>query len=114
MQSHSSDLEDDAQHPVSVLPTDTLFYALQVMQTHGQRLLPVLDAERALVGLLTEAHLLEAWRADPLAQVREVMAQHPAPREPWLPGEGPETRVLTAAQALDGTEVGEEGFWTTH
>lgn len=100
MQPHPSATEHEAPRPVSVLPTDTLFYALQVMQAHGQRMLPVLDAERALVGLLTEAHLLEAWRADPLLQVREVMAPHPAPREPWLLGE-----------ALGG---GEEGPWTHH
>ena len=26
----------------------------------------------------------------------------------------PQLQALRAAQALDGTEVGEEGFWTTH
>ena len=112
MQQHPTDTEDTDPKHVSVLPTDTLFYALQVMQAHGRRLLPVLDGEGRLVGLLEEARLLDAWRADPLLPVGEVMAPHPAPREPWLPGEGPETRVVTAAQALEGSELAEGGLWT--
>ena len=114
MQQLPTPAEDSDPDHVSVLPTDTLFYALQVMQAHGRRLLPVLDAAGELVGLLTEAHLLGAWRADPLLPVSEVMAPHPAPRAPWLPGEGPETRVVTAAQALEASGVGEEGERWTH
>ena len=112
MQQQPTEAEPDGPDPVSVLPTDTLFYALQVMQTHARRLLPVLDAGGALVGLLTEAHLLEAWRADPLLPVSAVMAPHPAGREPWLPGAGPELRVLTAAQALEASGCEEGGLWS--
>lgn len=112
MQQQPTDAELDAPDTVSVLPTDTLFYALQVMQTHGRRLLPVLDGRGALVGLLTEAHLLEAWRADPLLPVSAVMAPHPPAREPWPLHEGPETRVVTAAQALEQSGCEEGGLWS--
>jgi CBS domain-containing protein len=112
MQQQPTDAELDASDPVSVLPTHTLFYALQVMQAHARRLLPVVDGDGALVGLLTEEHLLEAWRADPLLPVGAVMAPHPPPREPWLPGEGPETRVVTAAQVLEQSGCEEGGLWS--
>ena len=112
MQQQPTDAELDAPDPVSVLPTDTLFYALQVMQAHGRRLLPVLDGEGGLVGLLTEAHLLEAWRADPLLPVGTVMAPHPPQAEPWLPTEAPELRVVTAAQTLEASGCEEGGLWS--
>jgi len=114
MQQQPTDAELDDPGDVSVLPTDTLFYALQVMQAHGRRLLPVLDGAGELVGLLTEKHLLQAWRADPLLPVGAVMAPHPAAQAPWLPGEGPETRVVTAAQVLEGSGCEDGGgLWSS-
>jgi CBS domain-containing protein len=112
MQQQPTDAEPEDSDPVSVLPTDTLFYALQVMQTHGRRLLPVLDGTGALVGLLTESHLLEAWRADPLLPVGSVMAPHPPQDGAWLPAEGPELRVVTAAQTLEAAGFEEGGLWS--
>ena len=112
MQQQPTDAEPEASDPVSVLPTDTLFHALQVMQAHGCRLLPVLDGGGALVGLLTETHLLEAWRADPLLPVGTVMAPHPLQAEPWLPTEAPEMRVVTAAQTLEAAGCEEGGLWS--
>jgi CBS domain-containing protein len=60
---------------VTVLPTDTLLCALRVMERHQLRLLPVVEETGALLGLISEAHILEAWGADPLLLVSEVMAE---------------------------------------
>lgn len=59
---------------VTVLPTDTLVSALRVMERHQVQLLPVIEATGELLGLISEAHILQAWSEDPLQAVSEVMA----------------------------------------
>lgn len=64
----------------TVLPTDTLLYALRVMERHRARLLAVVGETGLLLGLLYEAHLLKAWGHNPLLPVASVMALCVRPR----------------------------------
>jgi CBS-domain-containing membrane protein len=59
---------------VALLPTDTLLRALRVMEQRGVWLLPVVEQAGGLVGLVSRAHILSAWRVDPLLPVAMVMA----------------------------------------
>ena len=59
----------------TVFPTDTLLSALKVMERHHVRLIGVVGAGGGLVGVVHEAHVLAAWRADPLAPVSDIMAR---------------------------------------
>ncbi|HEX8703179.1 MAG TPA: CBS domain-containing protein [Myxococcaceae bacterium] len=60
---------------VTVLPTDTLVRALKVMERHGVQLLPVTEKKTGrMLGLISEAHILQAWTEDPLQPVAGVMA----------------------------------------
>ncbi|RKG98438.1 CBS domain-containing protein [Corallococcus sp. CA053C] len=59
----------------TVFPTDTLLGALKVMERHHVRVVGVVGAEGGLVGVVHEAHVLAAWRADPLAPVSDIMAR---------------------------------------
>lgn len=72
--------EGAAPGGVTILPTDTLLCALRVMERHGIRLLPVVKETGALLGLVSEEHILGAWREDPLQPVLEVMAACGPPR----------------------------------
>lgn len=54
-------------------PGDTLLRGLVLMERARTRLLPVVCAGGMLVGLVTEAHLLAAWKRGPLEAVWEVM-----------------------------------------
>ncbi|WP_342378221.1 CBS domain-containing protein [Myxococcus stipitatus] len=58
----------------TVFPTDTLLRALREMERHQVRLLGVVEESGGLLGLVSEAHILAAWRGDPLAPVSDVMA----------------------------------------
>jgi CBS domain-containing protein len=97
MQHHGTNEELEAPATVTVLPTDTLLCALRRMQEHRICLLPVVEETGALLGLISEAHILEAWEEDPLRLVREVMAECGPPGEelaeweamrvPLVPGE---------------------------
>jgi CBS domain-containing protein len=89
--------EETASSPtVTILPTDTLLGALRVMERHQLRLLPVVEETGVLLGLLTEAHILEAWAEDPLRRVSEVMAACGLPPEEdeEVPGRRRLLRVL--------------------
>jgi predicted transcriptional regulator len=66
---------------VTVLPTDTLVRALRVMERHQVQLLPVMEETGELLGLISEAHILQAWSEDPLQPVSEVMAACGVPGE---------------------------------
>ncbi|MCY1030427.1 CBS domain-containing protein [Corallococcus sp. BB11-1] len=59
----------------TVFPTDTLLGALKVMERHRVSLVGVVGTGGGLVGVVHETQLLAAWRADPLAQVSDVMAR---------------------------------------
>jgi hypothetical protein len=59
---------------VTVLPTDTLVCALRMMERHRVQLLPVMEETGRLLGLISEAHILQAWTEDPLQPVAGVMA----------------------------------------
>jgi len=60
---------------VTVLPTDTLVSALRVMERHRVQLLPVLEEKTGrMLGLISEAHILQGWTEDPLQPVAGVMA----------------------------------------
>jgi CBS domain-containing protein len=86
MQQHGTNEEVAAPGTVSILPTDTLLCALRVMEQHQVRLLPVVERSGEFLGLISEAHILEAWGHDPLQLVFEVMAECGPPEE----GEGDE------------------------
>ncbi len=88
MQQQGMDEETAAPVVVTVLPTDTLLCALRVMKEHRVRLLPVVEETGALLGLISEAHILEAWEVDPLRLVREVMAECGPPGEDEERAEG--------------------------
>ncbi|WP_224249212.1 CBS domain-containing protein [Hyalangium gracile] len=88
MQQHGMSEEMTASVTVTVLPTDTLLCALRVMKEHQLRLLPVVEETGALLGLISEAHILEAWEDDPLLLVSEVMAGCGLPEEEEEPWEG--------------------------
>ena len=66
---------------VTVLPTDTLMSALRVMERHRVQLLPVIEETGRLLGLVSEAHILQAWTEDPLQPVAGVMAACGLPGE---------------------------------
>lgn len=75
----------------TVLPTDTLLYALRVMEQCKVRLLGVMGETGVLLGLVTEAHILKSWGANPLLPVAEVMALCARPlrlRRGWRLGRG--------------------------
>ncbi|GEN07601.1 CBS domain-containing protein [Myxococcus fulvus] len=59
----------------TVFPTDTLLRALRVMERHQVQLLGVVGEGGGLMGLVSEQHILAAWRGDPLAPVSAVMAR---------------------------------------
>jgi CBS domain-containing protein len=65
---------------VTLLPTDTLLRALRVMERHGVSLLPVVEEAGGMVGLISRAHVLSAWRVDPLLPVGLVMSECGKPR----------------------------------
>jgi predicted transcriptional regulator len=75
MQQQGTDEEVAAPVTVTVLPTDTLLCALRVMEQHQVCLLPVVGKMGEFLGLISEAHILEAWGEDPLQLVFEVMAE---------------------------------------
>lgn len=64
----------------TVFPTDTLLAALRKMERHQVRLLGVVGEGGGLLGLVSEEHILAAWRGDPLAPVSGVMARAGARR----------------------------------
>lgn len=66
--------EGAASPTTTVLPTDTLLYALRVMERYQVRLLGVMGETGVLLGLVTEAHILKSWADNPLLPVAEVMA----------------------------------------
>lgn len=94
MQQHGTYEETAVPAPVTVLPTDTLLCALRVMEEHRLCLLPVVEETGVLLGLISEAHILEAWEEDPLLPVSEVMAQCGFP---WGEEEEAETARLLLA-----------------
>ncbi len=61
---------------VALVPTDTLLRALRVMERRGTSLLPVVGEKGGLVGLISRAHILAAWKVDPLLPVALVMAAY--------------------------------------
>jgi len=66
----------------TVFPTDTLLRALREMERHQVRMVGVVGEGGGLLGVVSEAHVLAAWRQDPLAPVSEVMARvKPPPKE---------------------------------
>ncbi|WP_284664222.1 CBS domain-containing protein [Myxococcus sp. SDU36] len=67
----------------TAFPTDTLLAALRKMERHQVRLLGVVGEGGGLLGLVSEEHLLAAWRGDPLAPVSGVMARAGAPGAVW-------------------------------
>lgn len=81
MQQQGTNEEVAAPGTVTVLPTDTLLCALRVMERHQVRLLPVVGRTGEFLGLISEAHIVEAWGEDPLQLVFEVMAQCGPPAE---------------------------------
>jgi CBS domain-containing protein len=81
MQQHGMNEETAASGTVTVLPTDTLLCALRVMERHQVRFLPVVGETGMLLGLISEARILEAWEVDPLQRVSEVMAECGPPWE---------------------------------
>ncbi|WP_317987299.1 CBS domain-containing protein [Stigmatella hybrida] len=100
MQQQSADGKETPRHAVTVLPTTTLLSALQVMERHHVRLLPVVDDTGRLLGLLSEAHILAAWGEDPLLPVSRVM-------ELCMGGEEPkEVQLIRAEDLLEGTLEG--------
>jgi CBS-domain-containing membrane protein len=73
----------------TVFPTDTLLRALREMERHQVRMLGVVGEGGGFVGVVSEAHILAAWRADPFTPVSEVMARVKPP-----PKERPRLRLL--------------------
>ncbi|MCP3065474.1 CBS domain-containing protein [Myxococcus sp. K38C18041901] len=63
----------------TVFPTDTLLRALRVMERHQVQLVGVVGEGGGLMGLVSEQHILAAWRGDPLAPVSAVMARVETP-----------------------------------
>jgi predicted transcriptional regulator len=88
MRQQGMNVEMAASGTVTVLPTDTLLCALRVMKEHQVSLLPVMEETGALVGLIHETHILEAWEEDPLRYVSEVMAECGPPEEEEERAEG--------------------------
>ncbi len=99
MRQRGTKMESAATQPVTVLPTDTLLHALQVMEQHHLRLVPVVGRSGMLLGLLSEAHILSAWGDNPLAPVGAVMAVAGwrLPRWSRKRREAPRTRAEPAA-----------------
>jgi len=65
--------ENPSLSEVVLLPTDTLLRALRMMERRRVCLLLVVG-EGGVVGLVSRARLLSAWRVDPLQPVGGVMA----------------------------------------
>lgn len=65
----------------TVFPTDTLLAALRKMERHQVRLLGVVGEGGGVLGVVSEEHILAAWRGDPLAPVSRVMARAGEPGE---------------------------------
>jgi CBS domain-containing protein len=65
---------------VTLVPSDTLLRALRVMERYHVCLLPVVGEAGGLVGLISRAHVLSAWRVNPLLPVSLVMAACGKPR----------------------------------
>lgn len=65
--------ENPSLSEVVLLPTDTLLRALRMMEQRRVCLLLVVG-EGGVVGLVSRARLLSAWREDPLQPVGRVMA----------------------------------------
>jgi predicted transcriptional regulator len=103
MQHHGTNEELEASATVTVLPTDTLLCALRRMQEHRICLLPVVEETGEFLGLISEAHILEAWEEDPLRPVREVMAECGPPGE--APGEREALQVPLLAGELWSEQV---------
>lgn len=80
MRQRRSNGEATSSPITTVLPTDTLLYALRVMERHRARLLAVVGETGLLLGLLYEAHLMKAWGHNPLLPVASVMALCVRPR----------------------------------
>lgn len=96
MQQQRAEEEETSCQAVAVLPTATLLSALQVMERHHVRLLPVLDETGRLLGLLSEAHILAAWGEDPLLPVSRVMEVCGGGEEPR------QVRLIRATDLLEG------------
>ncbi|SEU27596.1 CBS domain-containing protein [Stigmatella erecta] len=96
MQYQSADGKEASCPAVTVLPTTTLLSALQVMERHHVRLLPVVDDTGRLLGLISEAHILAAWGEDPLLPVSRVMEQCVGGEEPR------DVQLIRAADLLEG------------
>ncbi len=73
MRQRGTDTETASSFIVTILPTDTLLCALLMMERHRLRLLPVVEETGVLLGLVSEAHVLQGWGEDPLRPVGEVM-----------------------------------------
>lgn len=80
MRQHGNSGEVTSSPITTVLPTDTLLYALRVMERHHVRLLAVVSETGLMVGVVCESHLLRAWEDNPLLPVGSVMALCPRPR----------------------------------
>ncbi|MFL5345495.1 MAG: HPP family protein [Hyalangium sp.] len=104
MQQQGMNEETAASKGVTVLPTDTLLCVLRVMNEHQVRLLPVVEETGTLLGLISEAHILEAWEEDPLRLVCEVMAECGPPAEDDEPEEGMRLPLMVAY------ECGEQAY----
>jgi CBS domain-containing protein len=97
MQHQSADGKEVTCQAVAVTPTTTLLSALQLMERHHVRLLPVLDDTGCLMGFISEAHILAAWGEDPLLPVSQVM-------EACAPVEEPkDVQLIRAEDLLEGT-----------
>ena len=83
MQPCENTVEDLFPNEAQVFPTDTLLCALRVMKEHHVALVPVMDGEGHLVGILSDQHVRVAWAQGPLTPVARVMtAHHPVETEP--------------------------------
>lgn len=105
MRQQGTNKETAVSATVTVLPTDTLLCALRVMEAHRLHLLPVVEETGVLLGLISEARILEAWADGPLQPVAEVMAECGFP---WGQGEEEDeleaVRLLRAVQLLEWRE----------
>jgi CBS domain-containing protein len=68
------------------------------MEEHQIRLLPVVEETGELLGLISEAHILNAWSEGPLQHVSEVMAECGLP---WEEDEDDEEEGMRLPQRLE-------------